>query len=120
MNGVEMDDLVDTNICINWIRLDQVGALWKGSEISEGKIWYHRKRSNRERHECLDKDNAQVAKSLRFNKMFLVMIYGFLCCTFLVIFRLTKKDKKIRKFSHSLPTIIDLLIKNCIPPPTYA
>ena len=80
MNSVEMDDLVDTNGGGEKTgdRLHPVGALWKGSEIFGGKIWYHRMRTNRERHECLDKDNAQVVKHLRVNKMLLFTNYGFL------------------------------------------
>ena len=31
-----------------------------------------------------------------------------------------KNEKKVKKFSYSLPMIINLLIKNCIPPHTYA
>ena len=48
MSNVEMDDLVDTKVCFKCggektgERLDQVGTLWKGNEVFEGKIWYHR------------------------------------------------------------------------------
>ena len=47
------------------------------------------------------------------------MNYGFLSVV-LVIVGLTKNEKKVKKFSYSLPMIINLLIKNCIPPHTYA
>ena len=42
-----------------------------------------------------------------------------LCCTFLVLVDLTKNDEKSSSL-HSLLVIINLVIKNCIPPPTYA
>ena len=99
-------------------QLHQVGALWKGSEIFEGKIWYHSMRNN-------NAMNVWTKTMYRYYKIFALIKCSYelwisLNCTSLLIVGLTKNYKKIKKFSFSLPMIIDVLIKNYIPPPTYA
>ena len=58
----------------DWIRLALFGKETKSLKGRSGIIG----RGITERHECLYKDNTQVVKSLRFNKMLLFMNYEFL------------------------------------------